>query len=151
MAQGTGADMASLALVDRTVPSVTSLPLNGTFSGTVDWAVIGVELRHADAPVPDIDGVPAAHAYGDVSVGSNVTETFVIRNVGNADLHVSSTSLVGGDSSQFAITQGGAPFTVAPGATRNLDVRFTPTSGGTKTTTLRLASDDPDESSIDVH
>jgi hypothetical protein len=63
---------------------------------------------------------------------------------------VSATSLIGGDTSQFAVTLGGAPFTVAPGATRNLDVRFTPTSGGTKTTTLRLASDDPDEGSIDV-
>jgi hypothetical protein len=149
-AQGTGADMASLALVDRVVPSMTSLPLNGTLSGTVDWAVVGVELRHAAAPAPDIDGVPATHAYGDVPVGANATQTFVIRNVGNADLDVTSTSLVGGDSNQFAITQGAAPFTIAPGGTRNLDVRFAPTSAGTKATTLRLASDDPDESPLDV-
>jgi hypothetical protein len=149
-AQGTGADTASLALMDRAVPAVTSLPLNGTLSDGVDWAVVGIELRHAAEPAPDIDGIPPTHAYGDVSVGASVIQTFVVRNVGNADLGVSGTSLVGGDSTQFAITQGAAPFTVAPGATRNLDVRFAPTSGGSKATTLRLASDDPDESSMDV-
>jgi hypothetical protein len=38
-------DMVTIAISDRTVPSITSLPLNGTLSGAVDWAVIGVELR----------------------------------------------------------------------------------------------------------
>jgi hypothetical protein len=37
--------MVTIAISDRTVPSITSLPLNGTLSGEVDWAVIGVELR----------------------------------------------------------------------------------------------------------
>jgi hypothetical protein len=148
-AQGTTADTASLAFVDRVVPNVTSLALNGTFSGTVDWAVVGVEVRHGST-APDIDGLPAAHSFGDVAVGTNALQTFAVRNVGNADLHVSATSLVGGDVSQFAITQGGAPFTIAPGATQNLTVRFAPVTGGTKATTLRVSSDDPNEASLDV-
>ena len=60
------------------------------------------------------------------------------------------TSLTGGQAGEFAITQGGAPFTVAPGATHNLDVRFTPAPVGLKTTTLRLTSDDADENHVDV-
>ncbi len=150
MAQGTGPNMVTMALVERAVSTVTSLPLNGTLSGAVDWAVIGIEVRYGTSvPTPDID-VPTGHEYGNVSVGANAFRTFAISNLGGADLEVSATSLVGSQASQFAITQGGAPFTVAPGATRNLDVRFAPTTAGPKTATLRLTSDDPNESSVDV-
>jgi hypothetical protein len=45
MIQGTGGNTVKIALVDRAVPTSTSLPLNGTLSGAVDWAVIGVQLR----------------------------------------------------------------------------------------------------------
>jgi hypothetical protein len=45
MTQNTGANMVSIALVDRPVPTSTSLPLDGTLSGAVDWAVIGAQLR----------------------------------------------------------------------------------------------------------
>jgi hypothetical protein len=43
--QGSSGDTVTIALSDRLVSSVTSLPLNGTLSGAVDWAVIGVQLR----------------------------------------------------------------------------------------------------------
>ena len=42
------------------------------------------------------------------------------------------------------------PLRSRPTRTHNLTVRFAPTSGGTKATTLRLTSDDPDEGPIDV-
>jgi hypothetical protein len=149
--QGSGGDAVTIVFTDRTVPTVTSLPLNGTLSGTQDWALIGVELRYGTTvPMSDIDGVPASHAYGSVTIGANGSRTFAIRNVGNDDLDVSDATLTGGDAGQFAITQGGAPFTVAPGGTHNLDVQFSPTSTGPKATTLRLTSDDPDESPLDV-
>jgi hypothetical protein len=45
MTQDSGSNMVSIALVERAVPTATSLPLNGTLSGAVDWAVIGVQLR----------------------------------------------------------------------------------------------------------
>jgi uncharacterized protein YaiE (UPF0345 family) len=48
------------------------------------------------------------------------------------------------------MTQGGAPFTVAPGATHNLEVRFTPAALGLRTTTLQLTSDDADENPFNV-
>ena len=150
--QGSGGDAVTIVFTDRLVPTVTSLPLNGTLSGTQDWALIGIELRYGTSvPMSDIDGVPASHAYGNVVIGANGSRTFAIRNVGNDDLDVSDVSLVGGDAGQFAITQGGStPFTVAPGATHNLDVQFSPTSAGPKATTLRLTSDDPDENPFDV-
>jgi hypothetical protein len=45
MTQNSGANMVSIALVDRAVATPTTLPLNGTLSGAVDWAVVGVQLR----------------------------------------------------------------------------------------------------------
>ena len=47
LAQGSSSDTVTIALMERLVPAVTSLPLNGTLSGAVDWAVIGVQLRAA--------------------------------------------------------------------------------------------------------
>ena len=150
--QGTGTSRAGLVLVEQAVPASTSLALNGSLSNTTDWAVIGVQVRpNTGVPIADIDINPnPEHDYGDVFVGATAARTFAIRNLGGADLHVSASSLVGGLAGEFAITLGGAPFTVAPGATQNVDVRFAPTSGGPKSTTLRFTSDDPDESPIDV-
>ncbi len=117
----------------------------------------GAPLLHVEfvpgvsGPSPDIAVVPnPEHDYGAVPVGANASRTFAINNLGSVDLQVTGTSLVGGQVAEFAIVQGGAPFTVAPGTTHNLDVRFAPTSFGVKTTTLRLTSDDPDESMLDV-
>jgi uncharacterized repeat protein (TIGR02543 family) len=44
-AAGAAGDMASTATVDRDVASPASVTIDGTFSGTVDWAVVGVEVR----------------------------------------------------------------------------------------------------------
>jgi len=43
--QGIGGDAASVALEDRLVASASTLPVNGTFSGAVDWAVITLEIK----------------------------------------------------------------------------------------------------------
>jgi len=43
--QGTSGSEASVAIEDKTVASPATTALNGSFSGAVDWAVIGVELR----------------------------------------------------------------------------------------------------------
>ncbi|HEY7444940.1 MAG TPA: choice-of-anchor D domain-containing protein [Vicinamibacterales bacterium] len=101
-------------------------------------------------PSPDIDVQPGSKNYGAVAVGSDSIQTFAIRNAGNVALDVSATALVGAQAAEFAITQGGAPFAVAPGATHNLVVRFGPTSPGAKTATLRVTSTDPNENPVNV-
>jgi hypothetical protein len=123
-------------------PKTTTLRLT---SDDVDEAIVEVALQGTGIMPPDIDVDPTAHDYGTVAIGATVSRTITIRNVGTADLQVTATSLVGGEAAEFAIASGSGPFTVVPGATHTLDVRFAPTSGGSKTTTLRLTSDDPDE------
>ena len=99
---------------------------------------------------PDVDVVSTPN-YGDVVIGTVASENFIVRNLGGAELQVSGTSLIEGQAQEFAITQGAAPFVVAPGQTHNLQIRFAPASRGHKTTTLRLTSDDPDENAVDVN
>jgi len=41
---GSGGDVAGLAIVDRGVANPALVPLDGSFSNDVDWAVVGIEL-----------------------------------------------------------------------------------------------------------
>jgi hypothetical protein len=128
-------------------PKTTTLRVT---SDDADESTVDLVLSGVATTAPDVEVLPALQGYGDVLVSTTASRTVAIRNVGSANLHVTTTSLVGGVPGEFAITSGGAPFTIAPGATHNLEVRFAPTSGGPKTTTLRVTSDDADEGTVDV-
>lgn len=58
---GDSGDRCGAVVMDRTVPSAGTITLDGTFTDTVDWAVIGIEIRSAptqptDAPLqPGLD------------------------------------------------------------------------------------------------
>ncbi len=152
LGQGAGLAAAGLAFVDRFVTAITPLTLNGTLSAATDWAAIGIELRPStSAPIANITVVPNPHHdFGTVPVTLAGTQTFVVTNPGPFNLQITSASMVGGQASQFSITLGGPPFTLLPGTSRNVDVRFAPTSVGLKATTLRLKSANAYEHPFDV-
>ncbi|MEL6190778.1 MAG: choice-of-anchor D domain-containing protein, partial [Bacteroidota bacterium] len=87
-------------------------------------------------------------AFGDVFVNNCSIQTLTVSNVGGTDLSVSSAALSG--SGDFSILSGGAPFTVTGGGTHDIEILFTPTTEGLAEATLTIASDDPDESSVEV-
>ena len=112
----------------------------------VDAALSGIGIT-----APDIDVTLTALDYGDVLVGTTSTQTFTIQNVGTADLELTAINVVDGDASEFArCGRQRATSSSLPEQTQNVDVHFAPATGGPKTTTLRLTSDDPDESPFDV-
>lgn len=43
--QGSGGDIAATATEDRSVLSASTVAVDGTFSGAVDWAVVGAEIK----------------------------------------------------------------------------------------------------------
>jgi hypothetical protein len=100
--------------------------------------------------IPDIAVTPTSWNYGTVLTNAFSDRTFQVSNTGNIDLNVASTTLVGANPTQFSIQSGGGAFTLAPGALRNVVVRFAPTTAGAKTASLRIASDDPNENPLDV-
>ncbi len=122
-----------------------------TTSGAFDQSYNGnnsdVFVTKLSLATPDIASVPIAGSYGSVNIGSHLDLTFTIRNEGNGDLNVSGTTLT---STDFSIQSGGGVFTLAPAATHDMVVRFSPTSAGYKFAALNISSNDPDENPFQV-
>ena len=130
---------------------VSAGPRIATFqirSATETESVFHVALSGTGITPPEVDVTPTIHQYGEVLVGTMASRAVIIRNLGGAALHVSGTSLIGLDAHDFAVAQG--PFVVLPGASHQVDVRFTPTASGPRAATLQLTTDDADEPLIDV-
>lgn len=99
---------------------------------------------------PNIDVSPTGTiSFGSASVAAmeTVDRDIFLTNVGGADLNVSVVSISG---SAFALVPApGLPFTLLPGQTRTITVRFSPTTvGANQTATLTVISDDPDTPSV---
>jgi len=107
-------------------------------------------------PAPDIAVDPESWDYGtvdipiyDVTSANYSDKTFVVTNEGELTLDISSTDL--SDTDNFSILSGGGSFSLEPGETHDIVVRFDPIlPGGAKSATLSIVSNDPDESPLDV-
>ena len=101
---------------------------------------------------PDIWVTPTTKNFGEVQVGTkSPAQTFDVGNNGNADLDVGTITLTGSDPDQFEITfDAVSGQTISPAGSDELQVKFTPSSSGTQTATLRIPSNDPDEDPLDV-
>lgn len=150
--QGGGAGAASLAVQDVVLKTPRTTSVSGSFNSSVDWAVLAVEVKPvgSSTPLPDLRVEPASHDYNTVLIAVSTSQTFRLHNDGNADLIVSATSIGGADAGEFMIDAGGAPFALVPGATRDITVNLFPTAVGSPSAFLRIESDDPDESPLDV-
>lgn len=148
--QGASGSEASVAVEDKPILGPSTVLVNGSFSGAVDWAVIALEIKPGGPPpnAPDIAASPTSQDYGEVMVSTSASRTFTLRNDGTADLVVTGTTIAGTDAAAFAIVGGGAPFTLAPTLSANVEVRFMPPATGAQSGTLRIESNDADESPL---
>ncbi len=149
-----------LAQLPLTIEPGNSVDVNVIFAPTAEGQALGV-LKvtgdDTDTPfidivttgtgiVPDIAIEPAAIDFGQLVIGSSSTGTVLITNDGQADLILSDIAWAGG-SADFAVTNWPAlPLTLAPAASAQLEIAYTPTAAGTVGATLQITSDDPDES-----
>lgn len=85
--------------------------------------------------------------FGSQALSSNTDLTFDIKNVGSADLTISSFGISG----DYSIVSPTAPFTVTSGNSQTVTVRFTPTVNGTRTGTLTINNDDSNEGTCTVN
>jgi len=82
----------------------------------------------------------------------NSTRTFTIRNTGAAGLTGLGISISGAHAGEFTVTAvPTAPLAPAPAAPTTFTVRFIPTDSGTRNATLRISSNDSDESPFDIN
>ena len=118
---------------------------------TGDFAIVPARQTPAQATAGELPGglTPASNLslstasidFGATATGTQQVQTLAISNTGNVDLLISSITGIAAPFS-FATPVTG-PITIAPGATQNLTVRFAPTSSGSPSTSMMIASNDP--------
>ena len=92
---------------------------------------------------PDITVTPDSYDYDSVYTDSPKNATFTVSNTGACSLHVSNISIIDDTANAFSMVSD-TFFTVAPGDSDTIVVRFAPKSEGEKGDTLKIESDDPD-------
>lgn len=103
---------------------------------------------------PEIDLVQQAgsipsngtYDFGFVTVGNTASGTFTIRNLGTADLTLGNPAVQLTGSANFTLTAQPATTVLSSGSSTTFTVTFAPTATTPQTATLRIVSDDADES-----
>jgi len=102
----------------------TTTALQGNWGSTSYWGCAEIALYE---PAPEISVDVDALNFGYVPAGTVLTKSFVIANVGKKTLHVNSIDIEG--SSAYALS-GSVSFTLDPGASRTVELTYTPASEG---------------------
>ncbi len=108
-----------------------------------------VTANFTQANVPDILVTPLTYDFGNVKVKKSKSGSFKVQNNGEANLTIAAL-IIGPDASMFTLAGGGGNKTIKPGKFSTIKVTFKPTSTGSKQATLRITSNDPDTSIIDI-
>lgn len=151
---GTDNTFPTTTYQDSTLTATTVTPPTLTFDtqffwrvraknagGNGPWSAVRV-LRTAPA-VALASMSPSPVDFGSVEAGSGSADrTVTLTNSGGIALNVTSVTLEGVDAASFNITSGSGSFSVNPGATRQIIVRFTPNSRGPRQAMLVVRSND---------
>lgn len=125
----TGPRSSNLRFVTNAASSPDDVALTGT----------GV---NANAPAFSV--APPSFDFGNVRVGTNsAPETFTVTNTGNGDLVFgpSAVTITTGNAGDFAIVSDTcSDDTIAPAATCEVEVRFTPTATGVRSSQVQFIS-----------
>lgn len=141
----------------RVEPGQYAIQVGGKLSTTSTGAYgLRVELTPAVPVAPDIDLPDAAKGstqdFGSVDAGTSVRRTFTVKNTGGSSLGISSIALVSSVTGSLGgpfLLESAAPRTIAAGASSSFSVIFRPLATGSWTSTLRVVSNDPDETPWD--
>jgi hypothetical protein len=139
--------------------TLTATPASGsTFGG---WSGDGcsgtgtcVVIMNADIAVtaafsagpPAISVSPSSLDFGSVKIGKKITKTLKITNNSSRNLVIALSGLEG---TEFSI-QGSSSVTIKAKKSYSLKVLCTPTSGGLKTATLEIDSNDPETPTLEI-
>jgi hypothetical protein len=118
----TGSLTSSIALVSDAPVSPASLSLSGT----------GVQPSS-----PQISVTPGNLAFGSVTVGSSGTQSVNVSNTGSASLSITAANVTGSGFSTRGLS---LPITVAAGGSGTITVNFAPSTPGSVSGSLSLAS-----------
>ncbi|HEX9245679.1 MAG TPA: choice-of-anchor D domain-containing protein, partial [bacterium] len=97
------------------------------------FAVSGINPAAQPAP-PTVSITPASTDFGTITVGRSADRAFTVTNLGGSTV----SGTVAGEAGQFAVASG-ASFSLPPGASQAVVVRFTPTDAVAYGTTIDIA------------
>jgi len=98
---------------------------------------------------PKISVTPAAVNLGTVEIGTESSAREVkVKNIGTADLTISSVTISGTNESEFSIESDTCSSALTVGATCAVSVTFAPESKGKRSAALVFTSDDPAKPSL---
>jgi hypothetical protein len=83
---------------------------------------------------------PTSAAFGNVSVGTSVSQTIQLSNTGTAALTVSQLSVTGSGYSTGSVT---LPITINPGQASTFNIQYLPTAAGSATGSVSIVSSAP--------
>ncbi|HEX4004971.1 MAG TPA: Ig-like domain-containing protein [Acidobacteriaceae bacterium] len=118
-------------------------PTLGANSGSISVAMQGLSPQSLLMSATSVNPVvmsPGTLSFGSQYLGANLQKTVTLTNAQAAPLHISSMPISGTNSSDFSVTSGCGSI-VAPGATCNLSVTFTPSATGTRTAQIQVMDD----------
>jgi hypothetical protein len=96
---------------------------------------------------PVYGSTPAAGStipVGTTTTGTGITTNLTVSNSGTATLNVTAADITGANASDFSITAGGAPFSIASGgANQTITIRCLSNTAGSKTATLTITHNAP--------
>jgi hypothetical protein len=128
---------------------VNNDPDENTFDINLSGTVLGPEIVVEQPLGTDIiDG--GSKSFGNLTVGSSSSLSFTIKNIGNANLTGLTISKDGTDASIFSVITNPITPVSGPNGSTAFTVRFAPTSLGSKTAAIHIASNDADESPFDI-
>lgn len=108
---------------------------------TTDGGNASASVAGTATAAPAITVSPESLALGDQVVGtSSPARTLTVSNAGTAPLVIGTVTKTGTDAAQFAVSRNTCTSPVAPTASCEIDVRFSPTSLGDKSASLSIAS-----------
>lgn len=143
----TPTDTSTQSTVLRIASNDPRHPGNG-FSLNLIGNTAAPEIVVEQSGTPLVDG-SAAVDYGVVAGGSMSSQTFTIRNTGNAPLTGLSLSKTGTHASDFTLGALSST-TLAQDASTTFTVIFSPGGGGIRTAALQITSNDADENPFDI-
>ncbi|MDX9972802.1 MAG: malectin domain-containing carbohydrate-binding protein [FCB group bacterium] len=125
----TEGNAATMVLTSNAVNSPNSVGLTGT----------GVESSLV------FTAAPASLTFPEQDVGTtSPASTVTLTNTGTASVEVTSVTLTGENAADFSVSGPALPLSLAPGATADLNLTFTPSASGAHVASLVVASSDPE-------
>jgi YVTN family beta-propeller protein len=132
----------TVSVIDTSTNAVTATIEVGSHPTSMGMFIVG----------PLISVSPTSQDFGSVFAGSSsVAQTFTVSNTGTGNLNITSLSISGTDASQFTVQNDTCSNQIlGPNKTCTVQAIFSPQSSGSKTATLIIPSNDPDNATVSL-